>query len=137
MNDSVTSGASDTDQRLEFFKKLQAVTNKIHATRNLDEIMLDLGMDFCDLLDCDRFTLYAVTAEQDHIVSKVKTGLTSFRDLRLAIGPSSIAGFVAQTRKTINLADVYDEAELKRHSPELHFQRGVDQRTGYRTKQML
>jgi type II secretory ATPase GspE/PulE/Tfp pilus assembly ATPase PilB-like protein len=137
MNEAVTSSASDTDQRLEFFKKLQAVTNKIHATSNLDEIMLDLGMDFCDLLNCDRFTLYAVTPEQDHIVSKVKTGLTSFRDLRLAIGPSSIAGFVAQTRKTINIADVYDETELKRLSPELHFQRGVDQRTGYRTRQML
>ena len=46
--------------------------------------MLDLGMDFCDLFNCDRFTLYAITPEKDHIVSKVKTGLTSFRDLQAA-----------------------------------------------------
>ncbi|MFZ3288488.1 MAG: GspE/PulE family protein [Telluria sp.] len=133
MNDAV----SDTGQRLAFFKKLQAVTTKIHATSNLDEIMLDLGMEFCDLFNSDRFTLYAVTPEKDHIVSKVKTGLTSFRDLRLAISPSSIAGFVALSGKTINIADVYDDAELKRLSPELNFQRGVDQRTGYRTREML
>jgi len=136
MNDAVTA-KTDTDVRLEFFRKLQTVTTKIHATNNLDEIMLDLGMDFCDLFNCDRFTLYAITPEKTHIVSKVKTGLTSFRDLRLPISPASIAGFVAQTRKTINITDVYDKDELHQLSPELHFLIGVDQRTGYRTREML
>jgi type II secretory ATPase GspE/PulE/Tfp pilus assembly ATPase PilB-like protein len=120
-----------------FFRKLQEVTTKIHATANLDEIMLDLGLDFCDLFDSDRFTLYAVTPEKDSIVSRVKTGLSSFRDLRLPIGPNSVAGFVAQSRQTVNITDVYDDAELQRLSPGLQFQRGVDQRTGYRTREML
>jgi type II secretory ATPase GspE/PulE/Tfp pilus assembly ATPase PilB-like protein len=138
MNDAGSSlHPSDVDLRLAFFQKLQTVTTKIHATSNLDEIMLDLGMEFCDLFNCDRFTLYAMDHEKDYIVSKVKTGLTSFRDLKLAVTPASIAGYVALTRKTINIADVYDQAELSRHSPELRFQQGVDQRTGYRTKQML
>jgi type II secretory ATPase GspE/PulE/Tfp pilus assembly ATPase PilB-like protein len=139
MNDAGpnTSHHSDVDLRLAFFQKLQAVTTKIHATSNLDEIMLDLGMEFCDLFNCDRFTLYAMDHEKDYIVSKVKTGLTSFRDLKLAVSPASIAGYVALTRKTVNIADVYDQAELARYSPELRFQQGVDQRTGYRTKQML
>ncbi|HEU4853017.1 MAG TPA: GspE/PulE family protein [Telluria sp.] len=134
---TAAAGQNETSLRLAFFKKLQAVTTKIHATSNLDEIMLDLGMEFCDLFNCDRFTLYAVTPEKDHIVSKVKTGLTSFRDLKLSISASSMAGWVAQTRRTINVADVYDEEELRRLSPELSFQRGVDQRTGYRTREML
>jgi type II secretory ATPase GspE/PulE/Tfp pilus assembly ATPase PilB-like protein len=120
-----------------FFRRLQEVTTKIHATANLDEIMLDLGLDFCELFDSDRFTLYAVAPEKDSIVSRVKTGLSSFRDLRLPIGPGSVAGFVAQSRQTVNIADVYDELELRRLSPELQFQRGVDQRTGYRTREML
>jgi type II secretory ATPase GspE/PulE/Tfp pilus assembly ATPase PilB-like protein len=126
-----------TERRLAFQRRLQAVTTKIHATANLDQIMLDLGLDFCELFDSDRFTLYAVTPEKDAIVAKVKTGLASFRDLRLPISASSVAGFVAQTRETVNIADVYDEAELARLSPELHFQGGVDQRTGYRTRAML
>jgi hypothetical protein len=45
--------------RLIFFKKLQAVTNKIHATNNVDEIMLDMSQDICDLFNCDRLTIYA------------------------------------------------------------------------------
>jgi type II secretory ATPase GspE/PulE/Tfp pilus assembly ATPase PilB-like protein len=137
MNDAVTDNTNDTSARLAFFKKLQAVTTKIHATSNLDEIMLDLGMDFCDLFNCDRFTLYAVTPEKTHIISKVKTGLTSFKDLRLSISASSIAGFVAMGRSTINIPDVYDDAALKRLSPELKFQRVVDEHTGYRTREML
>jgi type II secretory ATPase GspE/PulE/Tfp pilus assembly ATPase PilB-like protein len=137
MSVPATRAGADTEQRLAFLGKLQAVTTRIHATGNLDEIMLDLGRDFCDLFNCDRFTLYAVTPERDHIVSKVKTGLASFRDLRLPISSSSVAGHVAHSRQTINIADVYDEAALKRISPELQFQRGVDQRTGYRTREML
>ena len=128
---------TELDLRLDFFKKLHVVTNKIHASADLDEIMLDLGMDFCDLFNCERFTLYALDPEKNYIVSKVKTGLTSFRDLKLAISPHSIAGYVALTKKSLNLSDVYDEAELRRHAPELHFQQGVDQRTGYRTREML
>jgi type II secretory ATPase GspE/PulE/Tfp pilus assembly ATPase PilB-like protein len=135
--DLETPQRNDTSQRLLFFRKLQAVTTKIHATSNIDEIMLDLGMEFCDLLNCDRFTLYAMDYEKDYIVSKVKTGLTTFRDLKLAVTPSSIAGYVALTHQTLNIADVYDTAELKRISPDLHFQQGVDQRTGYRTREML
>lgn len=127
----------DAARQLAFFQKLQQVTNRIHATANVEEIMLDLGLDFCDLLDCDRFTLYAVDPGKEHIVSKVKTGLSTFRDLRLPLGPSSIAGFVASSRQAVQIADVYDEAELRRLSPELQFQRGVDQRTGYRTREML
>jgi type II secretory ATPase GspE/PulE/Tfp pilus assembly ATPase PilB-like protein len=135
--DQIQPSGGDTERRLAFFQKLQAVTTKIHATSNLDEIMLDLGMEFCDLFECDRFTLYAMDHEKNYIVSKVKTGMTSFRDLKLAINATSIAGYVAMTRQTLNIRDVYDSEELRAISPELHFQQGVDQRTGYRTRQML
>ena len=131
-------GAADgVDARLQFFKMLQAVTNKIHATSNLDEIMLDLSQDICDLFNCDRLTLYALGEDKATIISKVKTGLTSFTDLKLPISDQSVAGYVAFTKKLVNVRDVYDEVELKSHSPGLHFQQGVDKRTGYRTKQML
>jgi type II secretory ATPase GspE/PulE/Tfp pilus assembly ATPase PilB-like protein len=127
----------DLDSRLGFLNKLQAVTNKIHATNNLDEIMLDLSQDICDLFNCDRLTIYALSEDKTHIVSKVKTGLHSFKDLRLPINNQSVAGYAALTGRIINIRDVYDASELKLYSPEMHFQQGVDQRTGYGTKQVL
>jgi len=33
---------AEMTHKLEFQKRLQAVTNKIHATSNIDEIMLEL-----------------------------------------------------------------------------------------------
>ena len=128
---------SDVDDRLSFFKKLHVVTNKIHATSNIDEIMLDLSQDICDLFNSDRLTLYVVSDDKTSIEAKVKTGLHSFKDFKLPISDRSIAGYVALSKKILSLRDVYDEAELKSHASSLQFQPEVDKRTGYRTGQML
>ncbi|MCX8085543.1 MAG: ATPase, T2SS/T4P/T4SS family [Rhodocyclaceae bacterium] len=131
------AGTGELGARLTFFRNLQAVTNKIHATANIDEIMLELSQDICALFNADRLTIYAVSEDKTSIVSKVKTGLNSFRDLKLPIADQSIAGNVALTKKIVNIRDVYDEAELKAINPNLRFLQEVDKRTGYRTKQML
>jgi type II secretory ATPase GspE/PulE/Tfp pilus assembly ATPase PilB-like protein len=128
---------ADVSVRLAFQKQLQAVTNKIHATSNIDEIMLEVSADICALFNADRLTIYSISEDKQAIVSKVKTGLNSFKDLKLPIAEHSIAGYVALAKKTVNLRDVYDDAELKSLNPSLRFLQEVDKRTGYRTKQML
>jgi signal transduction protein with GAF and PtsI domain len=127
----------DVNLKLNFQKNLQTVTNKIHATNNVDEIMLEVSQDICNLFNADRLTIYSVGEDKASIVSKVKTGLNSFKDLKLPIAEQSIAGYVALSRKLINIKDVYDESELKSFNPNLRFLQEVDKRTGYRTKQML
>ena len=133
LNDSVT----EISNKLAFTKKLQAVTNKIHSTRNIDEIMLELSADICALFEADRLTIYATGEDGNSIVSKIKTGLTGFKDLNLPISPASIAGYVAFHKHVINITDVYDAQELASFSPKIRFLKEVDQKTGYRTKQML
>jgi type II secretory ATPase GspE/PulE/Tfp pilus assembly ATPase PilB-like protein len=128
---------TDVGARLAFQKQLQAVTNKIHATNNIDEIMLEVSADVCALFNADRLTIYSVGEDKQSIVSKVKTGLNSFKDLKLPIAEHSIAGYVALAKKTANIKDVYDENELRALNANLRFLQEVDKRTGYRTKQML
>lgn len=70
-------------------------------------------------------------------MSKVKTGLNSFKDIRLPISEQGIAGYVAVTRKAVNIRDVYDEVALQAYSPNMCFLGEVDHRTSYRSKQML
>ncbi|MGZ3254599.1 MAG: GAF domain-containing protein [Burkholderiaceae bacterium] len=127
----------DVEARLVFSKKLQAVTNKIHATSNLDQLMLDLTQDICDLFNCDRLTLYALSKDKEFIFSKIKTGIHTNNDLVLPVGAKSIAGWVAQTGNSVRIRDVYDKSELKAYDADLTFNREVDRLTGYRTKQML
>jgi type II secretory ATPase GspE/PulE/Tfp pilus assembly ATPase PilB-like protein len=128
---------TDVGARLAFQKQLQAVTNKIHATNNIDEIMLEVSADVCALFNADRLTIYSVSDDKQAIVSKVKTGLNSFKDLKLPIAEHSIAGYVAFAKRTVNIRDVYDETELRAVNSSLRFLQEVDKRTGYRTKQML
>ncbi|HEY0432675.1 MAG TPA: ATPase, T2SS/T4P/T4SS family, partial [Chitinophagaceae bacterium] len=128
---------AEMSHKLDFQRKLQAVTNKIHATSNIDEIMLELSQDICSLFEAERLTIYVLSEDRSSIISKVKTGLSSFKDLKLPINEQSIAGFVALSKKLINIRDVYDDNELRVHNPNLKFLKEVDKRTGFRTKQML
>jgi type II secretory ATPase GspE/PulE/Tfp pilus assembly ATPase PilB-like protein len=156
MNTVVTSGSSEKvteqaffeSQKLPsqkrgltfealFYRQLHHVTARIHETENLEQIMLEASQDICKLLNADRLTLYAVNDDQTAIVSKIKTGLNSSSDLKLPISPQSIAGYVAFSRKSLNLPDVYDDDALKQVHPALTFLKVVDKRSGYRTKQML
>jgi type II secretory ATPase GspE/PulE/Tfp pilus assembly ATPase PilB-like protein len=132
-----SGSTADMSVKLAFSKKLQAVTNRIHSTSNVDEIILDVSRDICQLFEADRMTVYIMSEDQQSIVSKVKTGLNSFKDIKLPISESSLAGFCALNRRHMNIKDVYDDSELKQYSPNLTFLKAVDQRTGYRSKQML
>ena len=128
---------SDMSSKLAFSKKLQAVTNRIHSAANIDEIMLDVARDICQLFDADRLTIYTLSEDNQSIISKVKSGLNSFKDIKLPLSESSIAGCCALNKRFMNVKDVYDDAELRSYSPNLAFLKAVDQRTGYRTKQMM
>ena len=137
MNSPLQGNANEMSVRLEFTRNLNQVTNKIHATSNIDEIMLDVSRDICTLFNADRLTIYVVGDDKASLISKVKTGLNSFKDLKLPIAEQSIAGYSAAHKKLLNIKDVYDLQELAAHSGTLRFLQDVDKRTGYRTKQML
>lgn len=129
--------AGDVASRLAFFKGLQAVTNRVHATENIDEIIFELSADICALFAADRLTIYVVDESRTTISSRVKTGLHSIRTIRLPIAENSVAGYVALTGQMLNIHDAYDERELKKISARMEFRREVDERTGYRCHQML
>jgi hypothetical protein len=123
--------------RLDFAKKLQILTNKIHGTDNVTQIMLDLSSEISELFQCERLTLYVYNKERGALVSKVKTGIDAGKDLVLPVNRQSIAGYVAATRSTVRIDNLDDPAELERIDPELHFFNQVDTITGFKSKQML
>jgi len=125
------------EQRLAFSKRLQAVTNRIHATDNLDEVMLDLSADICELFHCERMTLYAIDKDRNFIFSKIRTGIEGTRNIVLPIDSRSIAGHVARTKEGVRLDDAYDVKALKKLSPDMQFCSAVDQLTGFHTRQMM
>jgi hypothetical protein len=130
-------GNDDDVRRLYFFKKLQAVTDKIHATDKINQIILDLSPDICELFGCERLTIYTVGEGRTTIETMIKTGLNSFKDFSLPISGRSVAGYVALSKKSVNIADAYDDREMAAFNPSFQFLKKVDKRTGFRTREML
>jgi type II secretory ATPase GspE/PulE/Tfp pilus assembly ATPase PilB-like protein len=130
-------GNSSPNSRADFAKRLQTISDRALSATTLDELMADLSKEACELFEADRLTLYTLTDDKSSLISRVKTGLSSFKDLKLPITETSVAGYCAYHKAVFKVNDAYDEVELKKYNPRLHFLKEVDRRTGYRSKQML
>lgn len=116
--------------------KLQEITNAIYAAFNLDEILIDLKEEIVDLTGAQRITIYYVDGVKRELVSRFKSG-DEVSEIRLSINNSSIAGYCAANQKLLNIKDVYNSKELFEIDPGLKFDSSWDQKTGFRTQQVL
>ena len=135
MIEAKTETASQAFEAL-FKRKLQQILVHMAESDGLGKFMSDNNDVLCKLFNADRFTLYLASEDKANIVAKMKNG-TQSSDLRLPISSQSIAGYVAASQQTVNIADVYDAQGLKRIHPDLTFLSAVDKRTGFRTREML
>lgn len=123
--------------RLAFFKGLQVLTTRIQASKDVDEIIFEMSHELCALFGAERMSFFIAEDDGHELVARVRTGRGAVAGSRLPVDESSIAGYVAMTRKPLNLRDVYDSAELAAISPKLQFRTVNDESTGVRSRQML
>jgi len=124
------------EEQLLFQKRLNAITNKIHSAKDTNDILINLQPEILSLFDADRITIYIVDGTNKQIVSRVKSG-DEVNEIRVPIANQSISGYCALSGKVVNIYNAYDGNELKRINSELCFDRTWDEKTGYRTKQVL
>lgn len=122
--------------RLAYTERLKQLMNRIHAAQNIDQLLISLHDDMLTLFEAEHLTLYAVDYDTRELYSRF-LDLDSVQEIRLDLNERSIAGFVAHSKRTVNLADAYDSAELARLHPALRFDRSWDEKTGVRTRQVL
>jgi len=132
----MTNKQEALEDELKYQKRLNAITNRIHSAKDTNDILLELHGDLLGFFDADRLTIYLVDRAKREIYSKVKTG-DEVNEIRVPINYGSLAGFCALSGKLLNIQDVYNNDELKRFDSRLKFDKVWDQRTGYRTKQVL
>ena len=124
------------EEQLNYQKRLNHITNKIHSAKDTNDILLKLHGDLLTFFDADRLTVYVVDTAKREIYSKIKTGETPI-EIRVPINRKSLAGYCAATGKLLNIKDVRNSDELKGIDPNLTFDQTWDQKSGYRTKQVL
>jgi len=123
-------------RELQFRKKLNFITNKIHASKAIDEILINLSDNILSLFDAERVTIYTVDGAKKELVSRFKTKEES-NEIRFPLNNRSIAGYCGMSSKVINIVNTYDNNELKQKHPELKFDKSWDEKTGYKMRQVL
>ena len=123
--------------RLDFQTELNQIASAIHSASNIQEILLASTERISRLLGCERLTIYAVDGHNNQLYSIFKQGDEATKVIRVPKDANSIAGYCAVSRKTVNIADVYDAAELGRIEASLKFDARWDRSMGFRTRQVL
>jgi len=130
------SGERSLEAQLQFQKRLNNITNKIHSAKDTNDILLNLQDEILGIFDAERITIYVVDGIKKQIVSKFKTG-NEVNEIRVPINTESISGYCAVSGKVVNVNNAYDKTELKRLNSQLNFNHTWDERTGFRTNQVL
>lgn len=122
--------------QIAYSERVKQLMNRLHSAENLDQILLSMQDELLSLFDAEHLTIYAVDYHSRELYSRV-LDLDKVQEIRVPLSEQSIAGFVARSKRSVNLADAYDTAELARVHPSLSFDRSWDEKTGIRTKQVL
>lgn len=123
-------------QIVEYNEALKTISREAYAAENIDEILLNFKDKVRALFDVDRVTVYAVDHARKEIYSKMKEG-DEVTEIRIPVNRRSIAGFCATTGKILMIRNAYDREELAQISPEIEFDKSWDQKTGFRTHDVL
>ena len=124
------------EEQLEYHKKLNNIANKIHSASDTNDILLNLQSEILGLFQAYRITVYVVDGIKREIVSRFKSG-DEVNEIRVPINPASVSGYCAASGKLVNIGDVYNDDELKQISPHLKFDKSWDEKTGFKTTQVL
>ena len=100
------------------------ITRQLMSVTDLDALLRTMAQETAKILAADRASIYVVDRDTNELWSRVALGAG---EIRFPIG-RGIAGTVAATGETINIADAYSDA---RFNPE------PDRLSGYRTKSLL
>ncbi len=127
---------TDTQRELSYRKRLIEIANLVNSAPSIQEILVGLKDRMLELVDAERVTIFALDTKNQELFSLFKAG-QEVREIRVPKSFASIAGFTALSRKTANIANVYDATELGAHHPNMRFDVRWDKSSGFKTTQLL
>src|SRR5262247_4932786 len=109
-----------THKELNYRKRLIEIANLINSAPSIQDILVDIKDKVLDLVEAERVTIFALDTKNQELFSLFKAG-QEVKEIRVPKTFGSIAGFTALSRKTANIKNAYDAAELARLHPNLRF----------------
>ena len=128
--------AEATQRELSYRKKLIDIANHINSAQGIPEILVEIKDRVLDLVEAERVTIFALDTKNQELFSLFKAG-QEVREIRVPKSFTSIAGFTALARRSVNITNAYDATELAALHPNLRFDARWDKTTGFKTMQVL
>lgn len=119
----------DLKQRIKELSTFNTIAKTLNSTLNLKEV-LDIVMGkIKELIKAEAWSILMLDEKNNELVFEVATGEKGqqIKEMRLAMG-QGVAGWVAQNQRPIIVPDT---------SKDQRFFKGLDQRTGFRTRSII
>jgi phosphoserine phosphatase RsbU/P len=113
-----------TQRENENLRRILDVTRYMAITNDLDVLLGTIVEATCEVLGCERATIFLFDASRNELYSRVAKDVETIR----FPADRGIAGAAAMGRMYVNVPDAYAD---KRFNPE------VDRKTGFRTRNLL
>ena len=111
---------------------------RIEREANLEKVLADSAPMICEGFLADRLTVYRAVDDGAALVAIFQMGLESFGSVKVRLDSNrSVAGYVGANQRLVNIRDGYDDEELAPLALAHKMFRAIDERTGYRTTQIL
>ena len=116
--------AAEHERQIQDLRRVLDITRQMAVTFDLDQLLGMVVDAACQVLACERATIFLYDRATGELYSRVATGGESIR----FPGDRGIAGAAAQQRTIVNVPDAYAD---ERFNPE------IDRQTGFHTRNLL
>jgi type II secretory ATPase GspE/PulE/Tfp pilus assembly ATPase PilB-like protein/transcriptional regulator with GAF, ATPase, and Fis domain len=130
--DRRAGGRRDEDKENE----IQVISQAIHEGNVLEEVLSELKDSILDNFDAEDMTLYGLDSTKNEIYSTFQTQELT-KEIRLPLAHNNIPGHVAMAKKSVNIENAENLAELKSHHTELEFDDPENDPPGNITSELL
>lgn len=120
----------------QFYASLSEVLSLINQSSNFTDAFPLVEHALLRMFKAERVTVYQRNLESSDIFSRFKSG-ADITEIRVPVSTTSIAGYVAFSRKPLLVHDVTDQEELRRIHPNLTHNTSFNQSTGFCSRTML
>ena len=118
--------------------ELDWLKSRLEKAADVENALREAAPEICKAFRAERVTIYRAGDGGVSLVSVVQMGIESFGQVKVRIDSGrSVAGYVGASRKLVNIRDAYDDAELAPMNMAHKMFKVVDERTGFRTSQVL
>ncbi len=136
LNELEAIGADQSVSKFPQEENIHILSQMIHSSENFEDLIKKLQRPLLNYFKVEAVTIYAADLERNEIYSKAIYG-GRLKDIRVAISPRSIAGYIAMIKKPLNILDVRKLEDIKKFYPKVTFDDTWDKLSGIRTKSML